>query len=265
MAAEILPVATGVWRDQRRSLALWALAVSAVAAMYIAFWPLMGDETMEQAIAGMPEEMVIAMGYDRIGTAAGYLTSTVYGLLALFLLWVFAIANGARLIAGEEEAGTLELELTSPVARRQVFAERVLALWLDVLLLVAALTLVAGGMIVALDMEVGVTGLMAGSTGLFLVTIGMGTVAMAAGAVTGRRAIGLGVGAALAVLSYVFNAIGPVADAGWMTTVSPVSWYLEPEPLANGFDVPNLLLLAAIPVVAAVVGLLAFQRRDLMV
>lgn len=69
----------------------------------------------------------------------------------------------------------------------------------------------------------------------------------------------------MAVASFVLDAIGPAVDAGWMTAVSPCSWYLDNEPLANGFDLPGPLLLAIIPVVAVAAGLVRFVRRDLMV
>lgn len=265
MAASTLPVLTGVLRDQRRSLALWSLALAGVSTIYIGFYPAIGEGAMEEMMATMPEDLVAALGYDNIGTAAGYITSTVYGLLGPILLLVFAISTGSRLIAGEEEDGTLELELTSPVERRRVFVERLIALWLDVLLLVAVVTLVSYGLIVAFDLDVGFTFLLAGATGLFLLVIGIGTVALAAGAITGRRAVALGVAAALAALAFILDAIGPVADMGWMTAISPVSWYLENDPLTNGFDVARLLLLAAVPVVFGAAGLVRFDRRDLMV
>jgi ABC-2 type transport system permease protein len=264
MAADTLPVLTGVLRDQRRSLVFWSIALAAVSAMYIGFYPSIGGSGMEEMIARLPEEFVVAMGYDRLGSAGGYMTSTVYGLLGPILLLVFAITAGARLVAGEEEDGTLELEVTSPVERRRVFVERLLALWLDVLLLVAVITLVSYVLVVALDMGVGLTLILAGSTGLYLVVIGMGTIALAIGAITGRRAIALGAAADVAVLSFLFNAIGPTISAGWMTAVSPFSWYLEHEPLTNGFDWPRLLLLAIVPIVFAVAGLVRFDRRDLM-
>jgi ABC-2 type transport system permease protein len=254
-----------VLRDQRRSLILWGIALAAVSAMYIAFYPSIGGSAMEDMIASMPEDLVVAMGYDRLGSAAGYLTSTVYGLLAPILLLVFAIATGARLIAGEEEAGTLELELTSPIARRRLFTERLSALWLDVLMLVAVLTAMTYLLVTTLDMEVGFVNILAGSTGLYLLVIGLGTVGLAVGAITGRRAVGLGVAAALAVLAFMLDAIGPTVDAGWMTAISPFSWYLENDPLTEGFDVPRLLLLATVPVVSTIAGLVVFNRRDLMV
>lgn len=266
MSADALPVLSGVLRDQRRSLVLWGLAVAAVTAIYVSFYPAMGDASQIEAfIENLPEAMVQALGYDRMASPAGYLRSTVYGLLGPALLLVFAIGAGGRLIAGQEEDGTLELELTSPVARPRLLLGRLLALWLDIAILVAVITVMTMALVAALDIDVTTTGILAGSAGLLLLVIGLGTVTMAAGAATGRRAVALGVGAGLAVLSFMFDALGPIVDAGWMTAVSPFTWYLGNEPISEGFDLAGLALLALVPLIAGAVGMIAFDRRDLMV
>lgn len=264
--APTMPITRGVLQAQRRSLVLWGLAVAAVAAIYVSFYPVMGDGAEMQAlIDNMPEGLVTALGYDQIGTAGGYLSSTVYGLLAPILLLVFAIGTGARLVAGNEEDGSLELELTAPVARRQVFGERLVSLWADVVLLAGVVTLVVLVLVPALDMEVGAEQILAGSAGLFLLVLGFGTLALAVGAATGRRTVALGTAAGLAVVSFMLDAIGPAVDMGWMTAISPFSWYLGGSPLVEGFDVSGLLKLAVIPVATAAVGWWRFERRDLMV
>jgi ABC-2 type transport system permease protein len=69
-----------VLRDHRRGFAIWAPSLAAITVFYMSFWPMMG-EAMRDAIQGMPEGLMAAMGYDRIDTAAGYLEAVVYGLL----------------------------------------------------------------------------------------------------------------------------------------------------------------------------------------
>jgi ABC-2 type transport system permease protein len=266
MTREAMPVAREVLRRSRRSLLLWGLALGAVSAMYIGFYPSMGgSQAMEDVIATLPEGLVTALGYDRIGTAGGWLTSTVYGLLAPILLLVFGIGSGARTIAGEEEDGTLELELTSPVGRRRIVSERLAALWVSIAFLVAVVAAVSYGLVLVLGMDVGVGEVLAGSTGLLLLVLGFATVALAVGAATGRRAVALGVASGLAVVAFILDALGPAVGAEWMTTVSPFSWYLGEDPLTNGFDWAGLALLGVVPVVAAVAALAAFDRRDVMV
>jgi len=257
-------VLNGVMTDQRRSLVLWSIALAAIATLYIGIYPVMGVEDMSAMVDDLPEAMVNAFGYDEIATPAGYITSTVYGLLGPILLSVFAIGTGTRLIAGQEEDGTLELELTAPVGRARVLLERLGALWLNITLLVGVVTAVTVALVILLDLDVAIGNVIAGSTGLLLLVAGFGTVGLAVGAITGRRTIGLGLAAGLAVLAFVLDAIGPTVEAGWMTAISPISWYLEGRPLFTGADWSGLALLAAVPLVATVAGIAGFTRRDLM-
>ncbi len=261
-------VALPVLRQRRRPLVAWALAVAALAAMYIAFWPSIGadGDVMAAYVDALPARLVDAMGLGAIATPAGYLASTVYGIICPALLLVLAVGSAAQLLAAVEEDGTLELELTSPVSRRQVYLERLLALWASLVVVVAALTVAVLVTSPLADLEIGAGRLLAVSTGLLALALAVGTLTLATGAATGRRTAALAVGAGLAVASYVAHALGTaVGGAAWLTDVSPWSWYLGDDPLATGFDVGGLLLLAALTVVAAVAGLVAFERRDLMV
>lgn len=266
MAADTLPIVRSVLHGQRRVLIGWSIAMAAVSLMYTSFYPSMGGgQEMQALLDSMPEGFVQALGYDSIGTPAGYVQSTVYGILGPVLLLVFAISNGAKLVAGQEEDGTLELEFTAPVSRRTVLLERLAALWADVVLLVVVMTTVTWLITLPLDMEIAVGSLLAGSLPLLLLTGGFGTLALAVGAATGRRGIALGIAAGLAVVAYMLNAIGPGAQVEWMSAVSPFGWYLGGDPLLEGLDLAGVAKLAAIPVVATIGGWWAIERRDLMV
>src|SRR5690606_18249758 len=137
--------------------------------IYASFFPAVGGEEMQGMVDAMPEGLAQAMGYDQIATATGYLTGTVFGLLGPALLLVFAISRGARFVAGLEADGGLELELTSPVSRTQVAAERLVALLASVAILVAVVLVVTVLLLTVVDLEdVTVGGLAATSLGLFL-------------------------------------------------------------------------------------------------
>ena len=259
-----MSILRGVVHDRRRSLMLWSIALAAVSAIYTAFYPAIGEEQMVDMAEMMPEDLAAALGYDRLGDAAGYLTATVFGLLGPALLLVFAIGTGGRLVAGSEEDGTLELELAHPVSRRSIYAERWLGLAASVTTLVAVLAAVTLALVVGLDLDVGVGGLLTCSLGLLLFALAHATVAFAVGAATGRRAIGVGVAAGLAAAGYIGDAVGPLVEgAGWLQTVSPWYWYLGGDPLVDGIDLGGFAALLALTSVAAVVGLLRFDRRDL--
>ncbi len=68
----------------------------------------------------------------------------------------------------------------------------------------------------------------------------------------------------MAVLGYVADAIGPMVDgAEWLQTISPWYWFLGGDPLVEGVDLVGFALLIALALVAAVGGLVRFERRDL--
>ncbi len=263
MRTETLPSLRRVWRDHVRSLWIWAAALAAITIFYMSFWPMMGAEMMA-ALEGMPEGLMVAMGYDRIGSAAGYLEAVIYGLLGPVLLLVYGIGLGGRLIAGQEEDGSLELDLTAPVSRARIYLERLAAAWLLVTCLVAAATAAVLVSVPLFDLQIPTVNVLAASLGLWLMVGGFTTLAFALGAARGRRGLALGVAAGVAVVAYVFRGVANAAGVEVLGAFSPFAWFLDPEPLVHGVDLPSALQLLAISLVTAPLGLWRFLKRDLM-
>ncbi len=260
-----LPAFRWVLRQRRRALLGWGMAVGVVSAIYVSFYPTMGDTgELESLIEGMPDGLVSALGYDAIGTAPGYLESTVFGLLAPILLLVFALGFAARVLAGEEEDGSLELETAAPISRVRSLLERYLALVVGVVWLGIVTGVVSLGLVTALGMEVGTAELAATTLGLTVFTIALASVAFAVGAATGRRVVALAVGAGVAVLAYMANALAPLMDDGtWLERLSPFAWYLGNDPLVNGLSVGGMVALLALALVGLGAAVVTFDRRDL--
>jgi ABC-2 type transport system permease protein len=259
------PIAINALKNQRRSLTYWSLAYAGVVAMYAGLYPFVEGMDLGAMADKLPEGLSRAMGYDQIGTASGYVSSSVFGLLGPAILSVFGVGLGSRLIAGEEEEGTLELELTGPSSRTQIYLQRFLALAMSLvgLVLVGFVTVIVVSEVADLGIAMGPMALMCVALWLFATSIS--SVAFAAGAATGRRAVGMGVAAALTVTSFMFNAIGPSIGRDWMTQLSPWSWYIQDSPLLGDANFVSMGLLAVLGVVAAAVGLAPFAKRDLMV
>jgi ABC-2 type transport system permease protein len=260
-----LPVVAWALRTSRRSLLLWSLALAAVSAIYAGFWSAMGDTgELQSLVEGMPEGIVKALGYDRIGTPAGYLESTVFGLLGPVLLLVFGISLAARILAAQEEDGTLELELTLPIRRRRVLLERYVALTVQLAVLAMVVGVVVIVVAAAQDMGLTTGDLAATTLGLFLLGLALASVGFAAGAATGRKAVALAVGAGVAVAAFMADALaGMLQDGDWLSALSPFGWYLGGEPLTEGVDPLGFLLLLGLAALALVVAVVTFERRDL--
>jgi ABC-2 type transport system permease protein len=253
--------------DARRSLLGWALAISAVAVMYAAFWPTVNTPQMQQALRNYPQGVLEALNYDDLTSPAGYLGSSVYGLLIPLLVAVFAIASGTRAVAGDEEAGTLDLPLAHPISRTRLALERFAALAAALVLVGAVLWLAMLAIAGPAQLE-GVTAAEFAAATTHLVLFGgcLGGLAFAVGAASGRKALALGISAGVAVLAYLANGVFPqIQGLAWTRDLSPWHWYLGGEPLKNGLQAGDALLLLAVTLVLVAAGTWRFNRRDVAV
>ncbi|MER5635553.1 ABC transporter permease subunit [Kitasatospora sp. NPDC002227] len=252
--------------DSRRAFLGWALSITAVAAMYSSMWPVMGGNSgLATAIDSFPKALRDAFHLQDYGTVAGYFGSTVFGLLVPILLAVFAVSAGARAIAGDEEAGTLDLVLAHPVGRVQLAVSRWLAVLAAILLAGAVLLLVE----LAIRVPAGFTDLgMANLAAMVLQLVLFGccfaSIAFGIGAWTGRRTYAIVGGAYLTVVAYLCDSFLPqINGLHWTQYFSPFHWYLGGEPLVNGVQWTHCALLAGVGLAFAAIGIHGFSRRDI--
>ncbi len=126
----------------------------------------------------------------------------------------------------------------------------------------AAVTIVVTGP--PFDLSVPLADLLAACVMLALAGLSFGGVALAVGTATGRRTMANAVAGALAVLTFIVNAVGPTVD--WLRPLRPLSpfrWYQDPGVLTGGLHVMNVLVLSGIAIVTYAIAHLAFERRDL--
>ncbi len=252
-------------RDQQRGVLAWAIGFAGVAAMYSAFYPsvLRSAGALQRYLANLPEAFRNLIGTD-FTTPAGYLRTETFSILAPVLLLVFAIGSGSRAIAGEEEARTLDLLLSTPVRRRDVLFDK----WVAMAAAAMCLTAVLGLTIVVVGptfkLRIAIVDVASACLILYLLGMAFGTVALALGCFTGRRGLANGVTGAAATITYVVNALAPsVKVLSHLRPLSPFRWYLEPDPLVVGITAANIAVLAGIAIVAYVAAWVSFGRRDL--
>ncbi len=260
----MLPLFTRAFVDSWRATLGWGVGLAAAILIYLPLYPSIGGNAqMEEMLKGFPPEMIKALNYDQITSGPGYTQATMFGLIGFALMTIASVAWGAAAVGGDEESGQLELTLAHGVTRVQVVLERALALAARVVLL-AALMFV----LILLLNDSAQLGLSAGNlfgaavlfAGLILLS---GTAALLGGAVSGRRTLGLGAGAAVGILGYVFNAVGRQSpDVEWLLNFSPYHWAYGTNPLAEGPDwvAAGWLWILAAALVA--LSALALQRRD---
>jgi ABC-2 type transport system permease protein len=253
-------------RDQKRAMMGWGIGLAAMAAMYVAFYPTVRNSaaSLDKYLQSLPDAMKQLLGDRAFSSPAGYLRSEIFSILGPIIFLVFVIGAGGRAIAGEEEAGTLDLLLSTPIRRRQVVFDKAVALFATS----TGLALILWATIVALAPATGlkIPAIDLAGTCLMLLLVGtsFGSIALAIGCARGRRALALGITSGLAVFAYVVNVLAPVVPLlRPLRPLSPFRWYLEPDPLVSGAHLPGVFVLVGITVAALSVAFVGFERRDL--
>lgn len=250
-------------RDLQRPLLGWSIGVAALVGVMAALWPsIEGIPNLEEFLASYPEAMRELFNVDAITTGVGFMNAELFSLLVPALFIIFAVGRGARLIAGEEESGTLDVLLVTPVSRLAVLIETAAALAVAVLALGAVLfaaTVISSPLV---GLQIGVADAASASLAVTLLGIEHGWLALSVGAAVGSRPVAIGAASTFAVAGYVLYVMSKLVAAvePW-GALSPFQQALEPGPLGAGLQASYVWMpLAALVFVAA--AAVRFDRRD---
>lgn len=257
-------------RDRRKALFWWSFGLILFAIFMCAFYPTIQESAaaLEEYMANMPEALVAAFGGtgSNIASPEGYLNAELFSMMLPMMFIIYAIGFGSGVIAGEEEAGTLDLLLANPISRWRVLLEKFLAMvaGMAILSFISWLGLVAG--IYAYDMDIGLGQLAAATVSSALLGFSFGVIALAISCLTGRRGMSMGIATALAVGTYLLYIMAQIAESlEKYQKLSPFYYHLGTNPLANGLKFGNMAVFTGTIVVFLAISFIAFHRRDLSV
>jgi beta-exotoxin I transport system permease protein len=254
-------------RDNRRGLIAWCIGVAAYVVLLSAIFPsIKGAPELDKLIESYPDALKSLLGLSEnadISSGAGYIDAELFSFMLPLFALVLAIGAGARTLAGEEESGRLELVFAYPVRRRNVVLAKGAAVGLEVAGFCASAfaALALASPVFGLDLSFG--RLAAGLTGVGLLGLLHGWIALAVGAAVPSRALAIGVSAALAAGAYLVAGLHGLA--GWLDPFRVLSsfWWIGQAPLQQGVDGWGLLVIAAAAAAALGLGAVLIGRRDL--
>lgn len=255
-------------RDQWRSLMWWSLGVIAYVALLVPIYSSIrkSADELNQYVQNFPDvlrEAFIGPGTD-FASPAGYLNTELFSWLVPVVFVAFGVAAGARAVAGEEEAGTLNLLLAYPLTRRRLLLQKVAAAVVGILGVGAALYASLQVGVLIMDMDVSAAVLLGGVALGVMVGLAVGGIALAVASATGRRSAGIAVGAAVGLGTYLLNTLAQISD-----TVQPYEvlsffhYYGGAAPLTTGVTWQAVAVLLGTALVSLAIALVLFERRDL--
>ena len=238
---------------QFRSILGWSIAIFSIVSLTNAFFPsIKGSEELDQIFDQLPEALQPLFGNAQLSTPMGYLLTETYLFFLPAVLLVYAIGRGAYSLAGEEEAGTLDLLLAQPISRIRLYFLKSITLsltliWLSFLALLP--TLLYGPFF---QIEIPAINLISITIALSALVLFFGLLSQGISAAT------------FAFLSYLIDGLGQAIE--WLEkfrVISPWKWYNASGSLFDTDFLQGSLILIFSGLIFKVIGITRFTKRNL--
>ena len=257
-----------IWHElkfRRNAIVGWALGLSFFPIVYVSIYPSVAEE-----MAGLADlEIYQAMGVS-LGTFEDWIASILIMFVPL-LLAIYALINGTGTLAGEEEDGRLEMLVTLPLPRWQIVTAKAIALSLATIIILLFVSLVGAVVFVAIESQIETTltaiDMVAAMLAAWPLVFAVAMLAIFLAAFSASRRSAALIMTAVVVVGYFGSNL-----ANSTTVLEPFEplflfTYLDSTARAvqEGQPIGDVVVLLGVGVVALLLALFFFQRRNLTV
>jgi ABC-2 type transport system permease protein len=198
-----------------------------------------------------------------VDTIGGYATFKI-GIF-VFLIAIWPLLAGSRMLRGEEDRGSMDVLLSLPRPRLNVTLEKLAAMWTALFLMGVLIGLLAFAGGAKFGANFGLGGGLLYGLNLALICAVFGSLALLISQFTQERGPAAGTTAGLLVFFIVLDMVHRVVPNGeWISRLSPIYYYNLSKPLIPSYGV-NFGAMAVQLALALILGGVAvwlFVRRD---
>jgi ABC-2 type transport system permease protein len=260
MRADVLGVDL---RMRRRSTIAYSLGLAAYTLIVVVLYPAFKDATsLDETLQQSPGLAALFGVSGSITSPEGWMNANLYANFLPLIVLMLTIGYGAAALAGEEDAGRLDLVLAMALTRRRIGLEK--ATVLSLLALAAAVpTTLAVFVGRAFELHLATRPLLTCTLGVVLLGAAFGFLALALGGGTGQRGLAIGISAALAAGAYLLSALAPQVPVlkPWRV-LSPFYWSVGNGQLSAGLGWDGFVVLAGLCAAGLLASVVAFDRHD---
>lgn len=248
-----------------KSLAIWTLSIGFFVVICVLMYPEMEGE-MED-VSEMFSSMgafTAAFGMDKLnfGTLIGFYAIECGNILGIGGAF-FAAILGVTALAKEEKERTAEFLLSHPISRKRIITEKLIAVFLQIILMNVLVFLMSIASVVCIDEEILWKELWLLHLAYFFVQVVLAGICFGISAFIRGNGIGAGIG--LATMMYFINIVANITESAKDLK------YLTPFGFAEGADIiANVDLdwkMVSINICFAAVGIVAaywkYTRKDI--
>ncbi len=258
-------------RDHLSGVLGWGIGFGVLIAVTTILFPLLESSNTALTVfsgLGLLDNFLAGHDLEDITGFAGYLALQVMAWAPL-LLSIYLIPTAIQAVAVEEQRGTLDILLSTPISRWRFLTEKLLAL---VAALFVILALMGVGMLLSvrflIDVELELINMVASIWHLVPIALVMltGTLLLSVTVRDHRRAGSWA--ALLVIISYFMRTLADLTPVEPLVTVRNFSffyYYRSVSALNDGFQWEFDLLLLGVAAGLFTLAIIAFQRRDIRV
>jgi ABC-2 type transport system permease protein len=198
-----------------------------------------------------------------VTTIGGYATFKI-GIF-IFLIVVWPILAGSRMLRGEEERGSLDVLLSVPRPRLRVALEKLAGMWTALLAMGLLIGLVAFGGGRTFGADFGLGDALLFGLDLALICAVFGGLSLLISQFTKERGPAAGATAGLLLIFIVLDMVHRIApNSEWISRLSPIYYYNLNKALipSYGVNAGAMLLLAVLAIGLGGMAVWLFNRRD---
>jgi ABC-2 type transport system permease protein len=251
-------------RDYRVAILGWGIGMGLVVVSPMAsVAALVTTPAARQQLASIAASFTWNADAIAVTTIGGYATFKI-GIF-IFLITVWPILAGSRMLRGEEERGSLDVLLSVPRPRLRVALEKVAAMWTALLAMGLLIGLVAFGGGKTFGADFGLGDALLFGLDLALICAVFGGLSLLISQFTQERGPAAGATAGLLLVFIVLDMVHRIApNSEWISRLSPIYYYNLSKALvpSYGLNPGGMLLLAVLAIGLGGAAVWLFVRRD---
>tara|TARA_B110000438_G_C15706665_1_gene603472 strand:- start:154 stop:951 length:798 start_codon:yes stop_codon:yes gene_type:complete len=251
-----------IW-DRRKSLTIWTVVLSLLAMLIISMYDSVGREFSQIFEDGGGSFQAFFGEEVDPGTPAGWLGFELYGIFLPVCLAIITIGMGSSSIGAEEDSGTLELLLASPISRSRIMIEKSLALVTVAFIISNSVFLTVCLSNILFAFSINLIDVFICTISLLLFGIFFGFFALAVQSLTKKRNLGISLTGFYIGSSYFMNTLHSIwSSIEPMKYLSPFYYYDGNMILQGSVELINLIVLIIAISIAYCIGHFSFVNRD---
>lgn len=246
--------------QKRLVLLWWFLAFLGMVVLTTIFFPAFKNGGLAQSFDSLPKGLQSIIGNAAsFRTIGGYISQEVFSLRMPLLTIILAVSVFNGLTVGDERRGVLEAQLSLPLSRFTLLAQK-LAAGLGIVLLASIGTFLGVLLgVVLIHEHASLVKIFQETLGCALLSVDFGLLTFMLGSGFGNKGLTIGLSSGVAFGSYLITSMAStVTQLRGIEKLSLFHYYHDP----SAFNLHQLLLLTAVGMVLIFVGFTLFLRRD---